>query len=139
MNKHLLAIAAIVLVAVAFMPTIAVPVHPPAPAPVSKVAQCLKAASKADKARVAAFYSALADVLERDSAVIHTTGLFRTVHANSLDLAFKGTDLPGKYAGLDQAINDRLVAAIGLENVALTGEKKDALLAALKEVADDAK
>lgn len=134
MTKHLLALVAVGLLVVAFMPPVASPVTPPAPT--SKVAQCLKAASKEDKARVHAFYSALADVMERDSAVIMTTGLFRTVHANSLDLAFKGTDLPGKYAGLDQAINDELVAAIGLENVALTPEKKSALVAALKEVAD---
>lgn len=137
MTKHLIALVSVVLLVVAFLPT-AQPV-PVTPAPTSKVAQCLKGASQQDRHRVAAFYSALADVVERDDAVLMSTGLFRTVHGTSLDLAFKGTDLPGKYAGLDQAINDELVAAVGLDNVAITAEKRAALVKALKGVADAAR
>lgn len=137
MTKHLLAVLAVGLLVVAFLPHSASPVAPVAPA--SPVAKCLKDASKQDKARVAAYYSALADVVKRDASVITTTGLFRSVHANSLDLAFKGTDLPGKYKGLDVAIDEKLKAAIGLENVGLVDEKRAALVAALEGVAEDAR
>jgi hypothetical protein len=98
----------------------------------------LKSASKQDKARVRAYYASLADVVKRDDSIITTVGKFRTTNANALDLAFKGTDLPGKYAGLDVAIEDVLVKAIGKDDVALTADKRAALVKALEEVAADA-
>ena len=137
MTKHLIALVSVVLLVVAFLPQPARPVVPVAPA--SQVTKCLKDATKQDKARVAAYYAALADVVARDASVITTTGLFRSVHANSLDLAFKGTDLPGKYPGLDVAIDEKLKAAIGLDNVGLVDDKRAALVAALKGVAEDAR
>lgn len=137
MTKHLMAILAVGLLVVAFLPPAAHPVAPVVPA--SPVARCLQSASKQDRARVSAFYSALADVVERDASVITTTGLFRAIHSNSLDLAFKGTDLPGKYQGLDVAIDERLRSAVGLDNVGLADDKRAALVAALKEIADAAR
>jgi hypothetical protein len=88
---------------------------------------------------VAAFYSALADVVERDATTISTVGGFRELHAKSLDLAFKGTDLPGKYPGLDTAINAQLAEAVGTDDVPLPPAKRAALVQALKGVASAAR
>lgn len=133
--KHVFAIVAAVLMVVAFIPPRTdVPVDTP-----SKVTVVLKAASKEDKARVRAFYAAMADVVERDSGIITTVGKWRQANANALDLAFKGTDLPGKYVGLDAAIDQRLVDAIGKEDVALSADKRRALVVALKEISDAAR
>jgi hypothetical protein len=148
MTKHVLAFVVAVCLALSFMPRQApAPVAPPQPQ--SRIATVMKPATKEDKARVASFYDSLADVVERDSALIGTVEVFRRVHANSLDAAFKGTDLPGKYSGLDAAINDDLVAAIGLENTGLdvpvvqpdgSSPKKRALLVrALRGVASAAR
>lgn len=133
--KHIAAALVVVLAIWAFAPAKTKPVEPAK----TQVATVLAKATSADKARVSAFYTAVADVVERDQKVIATVGQFRKVHANSLDLAFKGTDLPGKYAGLDVAIEEELVRAIGKEDVALTTEKREALVTALKKVASDAR
>lgn len=133
--KHVLAAVAIVLALWAFAPAKTKPVEPAK----SQVASVLSKASASDKDRVHAFYAAVADVVERDQKVIATVGQFRKVHANSLDLAFKGTDLPGKYAGLDVAIESELVQAVGKDDVALTPEKRQALVSALKKVSADAR
>lgn len=133
--KHILALlVAASLVWSFYKPT---PVNPPAPP--SPVTQALSPATTQDKARVAGFYSALADVVERDDTVVNTVGTFRELHGKSLDLAFKGTDLPGKYPGLDVAINDLLVAAVGTADVPLPPAKRQALVQALKDVANAAR
>lgn len=133
--KHIAAALVVVLAIWAFAPAKTKPVEPAK----TQVATVLAKATSADKARVSAFYTAVADVVGRDQKVIATVGQFRKVYANSLDLAFKGTDLPGKYAGLDVAIEEELVRAIGKEDVALTTEKREALVTALKKVASDAR
>lgn len=133
--KHVAAVAVFVLAIWAFVHSPAKPVD----SPKAGVAAVLAKATSADKTRVNAFYTAVADVVERDQKVIATVGGFRRVHANSLDLAFKGTDLPGKYAGLDQAIEEELVKAVGKDDVALGTEKRAALITALKKVAADAR
>ena len=133
--RHVFAVLAAVALVWAFYPQAGVTPVTPAP-PASPVTAALSPATKQDKARVAAFYSAMADVVERDAGVIPTVGDFRTLHARSLDLAFKGTDLPGKYPGLDVAINDRLVAAVGKDDVPLSQAKRQALVQALKDVSN---
>lgn len=135
--KHVLAMVAAVLLVVAFIPDARKPV--PQPQETSRVEDALRPASKLDRARVRAFYSAMADVVGRDTAVIKTVGVWRSVNANALDLAFKGTDLPGKYVGLDRAIDERLIVAIGKDDAALTDDKRKALVAALQEISDAAK
>lgn len=105
----------------------------------SPVEIALRNASDADKAKVREFYAAMADVVGRDDRYIQSVGKFRDIHAAALDLAFDKTELKGKYVGLDVAIDDTLVAAIGLDNVALAGEKKAALVKALKGIADAAR
>lgn len=141
--KHVLACLAIVCLIWAFTPESNKPAPSPAPNPpsvLSPVNRALSNASKVDRSRVTAFYDALADVVSR-SATITTVEGFRRVHAASLDEAFKGTDLPGKYHGLDAAIDEQLVAAIGKDNTGLDGEtgKRAALVKALQKVAADAR
>lgn len=146
--KHIFAIIAAVALVWAFLPA-PNPLPEPQPAPqptptpvvvpTSPVTAALLPATKQDKARVAAFYSAMADVVERDPKLVKTVGNFRELHARSLDAAFKGTDLPGKYPGLDLAINDRLKAAVGTDDVPLPPAKQQLLVQALKDVANDAR
>ena len=133
--KHLLALVVAVGLVVAFLPQVSDHVDNATP-----VGAALRKASKADKARVSSFYDSLADVVSRSQAITTMEG-FRRVHAASLDEAFKGTDLPGKYSGLDVAIDDELVAAVGRENTGLDGEtgKRAALVKALQKVAADAR
>jgi len=134
--QHLFAVIAAVVLVVAFIP----PKDTAGPSgPQSKVQTILKSASQQDKARVRAYYTAMADVVSRDDHIIATVGKWRKANADALDLAFKGTDLPGKYSGLDVAIDELLVKAIGKDDVALTDEKRAALVAALKEVANAAR
>lgn len=138
--KHVLAAVVAIALVWAFAPSRTV--VPPAPpiAPVQgQVAVALKDATKQDKARVSAFYFALADVSERDPSLVKTVGDFRALHAKSLDRAFAGTDLPGKYPGLDVAINDQLVAAVGKDDVPLPPAKQQSLIQALKGVANAAR
>jgi len=133
--KHVLAVVAAVALVVAFIPqkTVIAPVER------GKIATILQSASKQDRARVRAYYAAMGDVIHRDTGVITTVGRWRQANANALDLAFKGTDLPGKYPGLDAAIEEVLIKAIGKDDVAMTADKKAALAAALGEVADAAR
>lgn len=133
--KHVFAVVAAVALVVAFMPqkTVVVPVEK------SKIATILQSASKTDRARVRAYYAAMADVIHRDTKIVTTVGKWRQANADALDLAFKGTDLPGKYQGLDAAIDEVLVKAIGSDDVALSPDRRAALVAALEEVADAAR
>jgi hypothetical protein len=133
--KHIFAVVAALALAWSFY----TPSQVTPPAPKNPVTAALSPASKQDKARVAAFYSAFADVMEREPEVSKTVGSFRELHARSLDRAFKGTDLPGKYPGLDVAINDLLVAAVGKDDVPLPPAKRQTLVQALKDVANAAR
>ena len=135
--KHLFALVALVGLVISFWPAGATVVVPPTPK--SPVSHTLMNATVKDRQRVSAFYAAMGDVLERDPGAVKTVGQFTDLHAKSLDLAFKGTDLPGKYLGLDKAINDALTAAVGSADVPLTPEKSQALVQALKEVASAAR
>jgi ABC-type amino acid transport substrate-binding protein len=134
--KHILAAVVAVALVWSFLPS---KVTAPVVAPANPVTAALSPATRQDKARVAAFYSALADVVERDGTVASTVGGFRTLHSRSLDLAFNGTDLPGKYRGLDVAINDLLVKAVGADDVPLPPARRQDLVQALKDVANAAR
>lgn len=135
--KHLFALAAGLALVWAFFPQGGIaPVVVP---PTSPVTAALSPASRQDKARVAAFYAAMADVVEREPSLATTVGGFRELHARSLDRAFKGTDLPGKYPGLDLAIDQKLVEAVGKDDVPLPPARRQSLIQALKDVATDAR
>jgi hypothetical protein len=94
--KHLILAAVIAFAAYQFLPQRSVVETGP-------VSRALTSASSTDRAAVASVYAALADLIERDGGSrIATTALWRAVYQDALRLAAGGTDLPGKYPGLDQ-------------------------------------
>lgn len=126
--KHAPVLAAACLVVVSMIPA-----SQPAAGP---VADALRNASPRDRARVASVYRALADVTARDSGQqIATLASWRAVHASALRLAAGGTDLPGKYPGLDVAVDSVLANAVGsLEDVPMSRDVVQKLVAGCNSV-----
>lgn len=81
-----------------------------------KIAELLKNATPADKARVRGIYSGLVTVLRRDAVKkrLKTTEQWADLQANTLELA---VDQVGKYPGLDVAINDVFLRVMGTDDV----------------------
>lgn len=88
------------------------------------------------RATLSAFYRDFADVLGRDQIVVKTTGQFRTAHPACLTLLLQQTGYP-RYAGLDQAVSDRIKAAVGLDDAPLDGTKRAALVSALTAISQE--
>lgn len=110
--KHLVLAAAVAFAALQFIPG---PQRSAATGPVSKA---LASASSTDRAAVASVYAALADLIERDGGrLITTTAVWRAIYADALRLAAGGTDLPGKYPGLDVAVEKVLAEHYPLDNL----------------------
>lgn len=87
-----------------------------------RVTTALKSATSADRAKVVGIYRALADVTARDQGKqIGSTSVWRAIHASALRLAVGGTDLPGKYKGLDKAVDETLLEHATLDNLPLSG------------------
>lgn len=108
----------------------------PRPAATGPVAAALTSASSTDRERVRAIYTALADVTTRDAGSrIATVAAWRAVHSDALRLAVGGTDLPGKYPGLDRAVEEVLAKHVSLDNTPITPEVAAKLVAGCKEVA----
>jgi hypothetical protein len=128
--KHLPLIGAAILVAFSFVPV-------SRPAADDPVATALKSASSSDRARVASIYKSLADVTRRDRGQqITTLGQWRAVHASALRLAAGGTDLVGKYPGLDTAVDAVLRKRIGdLTNAPMSADMVTKLADGCAEVA----
>ena len=107
----------------------------PRPAASGPVATALQSASSTDRARVRAIYSALADVTQRDAGQrIANVATWRAIHSDALRLAVGGTDLVGKYPGLDKAVDAVLGEHVGLDNVPLTPEVAAALVKGCRAV-----
>jgi len=127
MNNKLLWFAG-VLLTISFLfpegvkfPNTPAPAPAPAPAPVPvietdpELLKILSAADTADKKRISGVYRALAEVLTRDDGkLVTTTERWRTLHANTLTLAI---DTPGKYPGLDVAIERVFLTTVGTDDV----------------------
>lgn len=128
--RHLPIIGAALLVAFSFVPV-------SRPAADGPVANALKSASSSDRARVASIYKALADVTQRDRGQqITSLGQWRAVHASALRLAAGGTDLVGKYPGLDVAVDTVMRSKLGeLNNAPLNDGTVLLLVDGCKEVA----
>lgn len=99
------------------------PVTPPAPVvePHSvdaAIVKLLEKADAADKLRIVDVYTALSAVLARDLAKpparITTTEQWAELQANTLQLAI---DQPGRYPGLDKAIEAVFLAKLGTDDV----------------------
>ena len=110
--KHWILAAAVAFAALQF---VSIPQRSAATGPVAKA---LASASSADRARVASVYASLADLIARDGGkLIPTTAVWRAIYADALRLAAGGTDLPGKYPGLDTAVEEVLAQHYPLDNL----------------------
>lgn len=108
--KHYILAAAVLFAALQFVPQRSAATGP--------VATALASASSSDRARVRSVYAALADVIDRDGgSLIPTTAVWRSVYQDALRLAAGGTSLPGKYPGLDKAIDEVLSQHYPLDNL----------------------
>jgi hypothetical protein len=128
--------AAIVLLAFLFPEGVKLPTPTPAPTPEppavvvvdDTIVSLLANADRADKARIVSVYEGLRHVLARDQgARVNTTEKLAELQANTLQLAIES---PGKYPGLDEAIETSFVAAMGTDDVlSVTPEVVTKLLA----------
>jgi len=110
--KHWILAAAVAFAALQF---VSIPQRSAATGPVAKA---LASASSADRARVASVYASLADLIARDGGkLIPTTAVWRAIYSDALRLAAGGTDLPGKYPGLDKAVEEVLAQHYPLDNL----------------------
>jgi hypothetical protein len=126
--KHIAVLAAAALVAFSFVPF-------PRPAATGPVATALQSASHADRARVAAIYSALADVIARDSGqLITTTSAWRAIYSDALRLAVGGTDFVGKYPDLDKAVEKVLAQHYPQDDLPIDAAMTDKIAAGMRAV-----
>ena len=91
------------------------------------------ALTKPKARKLATFYTALADILERDADTIKTTGVFRLAHGRALALAFQKTETAGapKVGELVDAV---LFDALGREDRELDKETRATLIQAVREI-----
>lgn len=128
---------------------VALPKWPVGPTPVvtpdvvvvpadATVAKILASASAADRARVNSVYGGLATVLKRDGGKrVATTEQFAELQARTLTMAI---ETPGKYPGLDVAIEDCFKRAVGTTDVvSVTPELSAKLVDAAQSIANAAK
>lgn len=126
--KHLPLLIACLIAGLTFLP--------PQPRATGPVATALQSASSTDRATIAATYRALADVVRRDAGRrITTTGVWRAVYQDALALAVGGTELVGKYPGLDKAVEEVLGRHYELDDVAMSEELAQKIATACVEVA----
>jgi hypothetical protein len=121
---------------------------PPAPTPVNpappeaekdaKISEILANAARVDRARIYDVYTALATITRRDNGKrVNTTEKWAELQANTLQLAI---DTPGKYPGLDVAIEAVFARVLGTDDVlAITPEISARLVTAAEVIAASAK
>jgi hypothetical protein len=123
------------------------PTLPVKPAPVTPavvhatdagIVTLLANADSADKARINGIYTALVAVLKKDAGKrITTTEQWADLQANTLQLAI---DTPGKYPGLDTAIEAVFLATLGTDDVLPgTPETQAKLIDACETIASSAR
>ena len=89
-----------------------------------------------DGQRLAAFYLALADVVERDAGqVLRDVADVREANRRAGLLMFQRTGVQGKYPGLSAAVESALTELIGLDNVPLDEAKRKNVVAAFRALA----
>lgn len=106
----------------------------PAPSPNQGLAAIVTDAG--DRAKLSVFYHDFAEILNRDTSVVKTTGQFREAHKNALTLMLVGTSYP-RYPGLDQAVSERIKTAIQLDDTTLDANKKAALVSVLNSISSE--
>lgn len=123
--KHIPIALAAVLVLFSFLPGRQPPTGP--------VAVAMQSATSADRAKLSAIYSSLADVTERDGGKqLSSTALWRAFHSAALRLA--AGSIKGKYAGLDVAVEKVLADHTTLDDLPMNKDQVDKLVAGCREV-----
>lgn len=120
-------------------PTPVTPDVNPAAGTDAKIVKILSEADAADKARVFDVYSSFAVVIKRDGVTqfISTSEQFAKLQERALKIAI---DQPGKYEGLDAAIEAVYLSAFGTDDVvAITDEVRTKLITASEIIANSAK
>lgn len=126
--KHVLFAAAVLLALFMFVPA----APPKAQSPVSSA---LVSASQGERDKLASVYRAIADITERDAGtLIGTVATWRSLHSNTLALAFGNTNLKGKYPQLAPAIEEVLSKYFPLDNAAMTDDLVRSIAAGCREV-----
>ena len=90
---------------------------------------------KKDATQISEFFLEVADVVESDPGFLDSTGKFREFNIKSGGLNFAGLELKDKYPNLGEEIDTAVVNTIGLEDSALTGEKRKDLCDCLNAIA----
>ena len=104
----------------------------------SKIASILANAAVADKTRIFDVYNSFASIIKRDKKTefISTSEQFAKLQERALKLAI---DNPGKYPGLDKAIEAVYFAVFGTDDVvAITDELNEKLITASQVIANSA-
>jgi hypothetical protein len=123
--KKLVWVAGLLLVLAFLFPNgLPIPAVAPAPpdAPVApagptdaKLVEILTPAAAEDLSRIAGIYDAMKTILTRDKGeLVNTTEKWSLWHTNTLTRA---VDTPGKYPGLDEAIEAVFAQAVGTDDV----------------------
>lgn len=74
------------------------------------------------------FFTAFADVIQRDTEIIGSTGEIREAYIRAGRLAFQKTGLQTQTAGLGEKVDSALERVLGLQDRALTDElRRDAV------------
>lgn len=116
------------------------PVAPAGPTD-AKIVEILSAATPEERGRVHDVYTGLGAVLKRDDGAkmpqrITSTEKWAELQEHTLNLAI---DTPGKYPGLDQAIEAVFLAAVGTDDVvSATPDVRAKLIDACEKIANSA-
>lgn len=96
----------------------------PAPGNVPSTAlqQTVKDIVPIEDKELASFYRDFADIIERDSEIIKTTGHIREANRRAGMLMFQKTSMKGKYPGLAEKVDSALMEVLGNKDVSLTPE-----------------
>jgi hypothetical protein len=88
-----------------------------------------------DRELSAQFHDEFADVIARDKDIITSTGMIREGYVRAETLMLQRTELVGKYPGFGAAKDAVLKEVLGLENAALTDEKRADAVEAFRAIA----
>lgn len=99
----------------------------PAPEPVNEpsreMKQIVSEIEPIKDKELAGFYNDFADIIERDSKIIETTGQLRTANSRAGQLMFQETGMKGKHPGLAEKVDEALMKALGEKDTSLDRDR----------------
>jgi len=90
---------------------------------------------KQDAKQISDFFLELSEIVWTDPGFLNSTGTFREFNMKSGGLNFAGLELKNKYPSLGEEIDEVVSDTVGLEDVALTDEKRKSLRDCLAAIA----